>query len=275
MTDAGAPTDRSGAFSAETVSEYYEERLVPVIFEPWAERLVEVAQVAPGDRVLDVASGTGAVARAAARRAGPGGVVVASDISAPMLARFAERPPTPGAAAIDFVVSPAEAVPLPDAEFDVALCQQGLQFFPDRPAAAAELRRLLRPGGRLAVSVWALGHRLEPFDEYAEALAAAGVQPPFAGAFEPGSFAIAPGALTALLSDAGLAGVEESIIAMDISWPNAAAAAAAMMGTPFGPLLSAMPSEQRVAVEADVLRRFEGLGATHPMYALVATARRA
>src|SRR3954468_6872537 len=94
---------RSAAFVAASVPENYELRLVPVIFEPWGEVLVHAADVQPGDRVLDVASGPGAVARLAAGLAGPEGFVVASDVSGPMLAHAETIAAPDGAAPIDYL----------------------------------------------------------------------------------------------------------------------------------------------------------------------------
>ncbi|MGP0050941.1 MAG: methyltransferase domain-containing protein, partial [Solirubrobacteraceae bacterium] len=81
--------DRSSAFTSHSVPDEYERHLVPAVFEPWAEILLDAVGISPGSRVLDIASGTGVVARAAARRAGCDGQVVASDVSGPMLARSA------------------------------------------------------------------------------------------------------------------------------------------------------------------------------------------
>ena len=119
-----------------------------------AEDLVSAACVGPGDRVLDVGCGTGVVAREAARRTGSGHDVTGTDINAGMLeiARdFAARHDLPN---IQWRQSDAVSLTLPDETFDVVLCQQGLQFMPDRAAAMAEMARVLAPGGRLAVSVW-------------------------------------------------------------------------------------------------------------------------
>jgi SAM-dependent methyltransferase len=134
---------------------------VLVLFEPWASVLLDAVNVAPGDHVLDVAAGPGTVARLAAIRAGSTGQVVACDISPAMLEIGRRKPVLAGAAPISWVES--SAVPLAgslasaDGTFDVVTCQHGLQFFPDRPAALAEMHRMLRPGGRLGVAVW--GHQ--------------------------------------------------------------------------------------------------------------------
>jgi ubiquinone/menaquinone biosynthesis C-methylase UbiE len=105
--------------------------------------------------VLDVASGLGPVARLAAAAAGPGGRVVASDISAAMLALAAAKQADPRRAPIEYLECPAAAITADDDSFDVVLCQHGLQFFPDRAAAAGEMRRVTRPGGTVVLSTWA------------------------------------------------------------------------------------------------------------------------
>jgi ubiquinone/menaquinone biosynthesis C-methylase UbiE len=97
------------------------------------------------------------VARAAARRAGGEGHVVATDVSGAMLARSAAAGASRGAAPIEYREASADALPFEDGSFDVVLCQQGLQFFPARAAALGEMRRILRPGGGVGIAVWAEG----------------------------------------------------------------------------------------------------------------------
>jgi len=136
-----------------TAPEAYERFLVPVVFAPWAERLLELVAPGPGERVLDVACGTGIVARRAVARVGPVGTVLGLDVNQAMLAvaRAAAaqlRPP------IAWRAGDAAHLPLPDAVVDVVVCQQGLQFFPDRAAALREMHRVLAPKGRLALALW-------------------------------------------------------------------------------------------------------------------------
>ena len=190
-------------------------RLGPVVFEPWAEVLLDAVGVTAGDRVLDVASGTGVVARAAARRAGPQGRVVGTDVSEPMLSLAAALPLPDDSAPVEYLEARADNLPFPDESFDVVLCQQGLQFFPERLDAAREMHRVLRPGGTLGAAVWAAAHRLEPFDDYAEALAATGVEPPFPRAFDNGTFVMSDEAGRRLFEDAGFATVEVSVVRAD------------------------------------------------------------
>jgi SAM-dependent methyltransferase len=129
----------------------YERYMVPAIFGSWAEDLVRAGQCKHGDRVLDVACGTGVVARCAVQRVGRSGHVVGLDLSPAMLAaaRSAARE-----ASIEWREGSALAMPFSDRSFDVVLCQQGLQFFPDRAAALRQMRRVLAIGGRLVLSVF-------------------------------------------------------------------------------------------------------------------------
>jgi ubiquinone/menaquinone biosynthesis C-methylase UbiE len=269
-----SPVDRSRAFTAASVPENYQRYLAPAIFEPWAERLLDAAGVRSGDAVLDVACGTGVVSRAAARRVGTDGRVTAADISPAMLGFAAAQHAADGAGQIEFVEGPAAAIPVPDASFDAVVCQQGLQFFPDRDAAARELRRAARPGGTVAVAVWAAGHHRVPFDDFVGALVALGVEPPFERAFDPKTFGIAPDVIESLLAGAGLREVEVAIVEQEVSWPDGADTAKAILGTPYGPLVEAMPNDRRAQLFEDLSRRF---GAGAPLratsYAVLGTGR--
>jgi ubiquinone/menaquinone biosynthesis C-methylase UbiE len=134
-----------------TPAEIYEEHMVPAIFARWAPDLVETAAVRTGEHVLDAACGTGAVTRLLARRVAPTGKVVGLDINPGMIAVARRAVPEPN---VEWLESSAIETPLSDASFDAVVCQQGLQFFSDRPAALAEMRRVLRRDGRLALSCW-------------------------------------------------------------------------------------------------------------------------
>ena len=140
-------------FSVGSVADAYEEIYVPRIFIPWAELLADAADPHPGESLLDVATGPGTVARIGASRLGPSGRVVGTDLSAAMI-ELARSKPALDAAPVEYVEAPAAPLPVADGAFDIVTCQQGLQFFPDRPAAIAEMHRALKPGGRLAVAVW-------------------------------------------------------------------------------------------------------------------------
>lgn len=136
-------------FAQLSFPEMYEQCLVGPLFRPWAEDVLEEVALTPGDRLLDVACGTGIVARLARERLS-GGTIVGVDLSPAMLA-VARRQGN----GIEWREGDAGALPLRDGErFDVVVCQQGMQFFSDRAAAARQMRRAVAPGGRLAVSTW-------------------------------------------------------------------------------------------------------------------------
>lgn len=138
---------------AGNAAELYEDVLVPTVFKPWGADLVELAGLRQGERVLDVACGTGVVARLAAQQVGTTGEVTGLDLNAGMLRVARSLSPPPGAP-VAWVEGSALAIPLPDASFDVVLCQQGFQFFPDQRAGLQELKRVLLLGGRVLLSVW-------------------------------------------------------------------------------------------------------------------------
>lgn len=135
----------------KTPAQLYEDYLVPGIHARWAPLLLKHAKPAPGNRVLDVACGTGIVSRNLAPDVGVSGRVVGLDINPDMLA-VARELPEPRGAAIEW--HQGEATSLPSGPFDLITCQQGLQFFPDRLRALTEMRRVLAPDGRLALSVF-------------------------------------------------------------------------------------------------------------------------
>jgi ubiquinone/menaquinone biosynthesis C-methylase UbiE len=137
-------------FVATTFTEIYERVLVKPLFRPFAEQLI--ARVAPnrGDSVIDIACGTGIVARVARERLGPDARIVGVDVAPAMLAvaRSVDQ-------SIDWREGNAVSLPVSgDEHFNVLTCHQGLQFMPDKPAAIREMRRVLAPGGRVAIATW-------------------------------------------------------------------------------------------------------------------------
>lgn len=133
-----------------SLAEAYEGALVQPLFRPWVDELLDRAELKAGDRLLDLACGTGIVARVARERLGSGARVVGVDASEPMLAVAKRVAPD-----IEWRAGNALALPVDAGEqFDLVTCQQGLQFFPDRLAAALEMRRVLAESGRAAVATW-------------------------------------------------------------------------------------------------------------------------
>jgi len=126
----------------------YEEFLVPTIFAPWTDVLLDLANIGQNESILDIACGTGIVARTAAERLGGRNNLVGVDLNGGML-DVAKKLNSE----IDWVEADVTEIPFTDSSFDVAFCQQGLQFFPDKTKALREVKRVLRPNGRAIVSV--------------------------------------------------------------------------------------------------------------------------
>ena len=147
-------SERSGwQLASGSVAEAYERYIMSPFGNAWAQALVQVAAPTEGERVLDVACGTGAVARFTAPLVGPTGLVTGLDLNAGML-DIARTMPVPNGAAIAWQEGSAIALPFPNASYDLVCCHQGVQFFPDRPAALREMLRVLTPTGRLALGLW-------------------------------------------------------------------------------------------------------------------------
>lgn len=132
-----------------SAAELYERFFVPALLGQVAGPVAEAANIGRGDRVLDVACGTGVVAREALRRVAPDGSVTGLDLNPGMLAVARRLEPR-----VTWREGRAEQLPFTDGGFDAVTCQFGLMFFPERARAVAEMWRVLRPGGRLAAAVW-------------------------------------------------------------------------------------------------------------------------
>lgn len=187
---------------------FYDEIMVPRWFEPWARLLLDKLNPRSGQAVLDVACGPGTVTRLAAQRVGPKGSVTGCDLSPAMLELARSKKSIDVSASIQYLECPADALGFPDGVFDLVTCQQGLQFFPDRSAALAEMRRVLRPGGKLGIAVWCSIEDCPPFLALADALEkvlGTGV----ADAYKGGPWGLADAAsLVQLANDGGFTDVE-------------------------------------------------------------------
>jgi ubiquinone/menaquinone biosynthesis C-methylase UbiE len=136
-------------FAAMSFAEIYERVLVGPLFRPFAEQLIARLNATADDSVIDVACGTGIAARIARETLGPNARVVGVDVAPTMLAVARKADPT-----IDWREGNAAALPADAGQFTCAACHQGMQFFPDKANVAREMRRVLAPGGRLAIATW-------------------------------------------------------------------------------------------------------------------------
>ncbi len=222
------------------------------------EALVEAANPQPGMRVLDAACGTGAPALPVARRVGPRGWVVAIDIAAEPLRIAAERARERGLGNVRFERADVHQLPFADAEFDLVTSRFGVMFFSHLPQALGEMRRVLRPGGRVAIAAWG------PFEQpYFQATAKVVMRhtgrslPPSAAAmFQFG----VPGSLAAALTAAAFGEARDQLRRVPWVWPDTVSELWAYFQAvtiPFRPLLEGLGPEQRAAVERDVCAALE------------------
>jgi len=254
----------------------YERCVARYILGPWAPLLVETAGIVPGERILDVACGTGVVTRIAAERAGISGKVVGLDLNPDMIAVAQSLLPASGTR-IEWLTRSALDLGLEDGGFDAVLCQQGLQFFPDKLTALREMRRVLRGGGRLALSVWSsIGH-------YNNAVGKALGQfigPDIAQRFCASRQAPSRDELLGLAINAGFSNVEINLIRLDVRLPQLDRLALEhLAATPVASTIAAADAETRAIIGASVMRQLERYAdtegtVTYPEETYVLTASR-
>ena len=227
--------------------------------EEMTAALLDAAQLAPGMQVLDLASGTGDPALAVATSVGPEGHVTATDLSPGMLATAEANARDAGLSNLTFHVADAEDLPFPDAHFDVVLSRIGAMYFVDIQRALAEIRRVLKPGGRVALSAWG------PFDQspYAATLlgpflARVDVPPPPPGAPQPMRFAEA-GSLASELAQAGFMHVTEESHTITSRWPGPPEELWQHfyeIAVPFRPVFDGLPPTEQAAAVDEVIAGF-------------------
>lgn len=224
----------------------YEEIVVPLVLGPAARALVAWAAPQPGERVLDAGCGTGVAARVALELVGPTGTVAGIDVNAGMLGVAATLAPD-----ITFQQANVTALPFPDGSFDLILCAQVLQFIPDRAAALAEMERVLAPGGRVALSVWAPLDESPYFDAQVSVITAH-LGADTAGGLAAGFTLTSVGELEGLLAPAGFADIEIATTTLELPLGRLEDIVAPhIMATPMaGPFSQAGPELQERIVRA-------------------------
>lgn len=273
MTRA-ASNNAYGKTYGGSAPEAYQRHFVPAIGQPLAADLVQAAGIREGQRVLDVACGTGVVTRLAAERVGPGGRVAGTDINPAMLdvaraVSSASEPP------IAWYETAAEAMPLPDASFDIVLCQLGLQFMRDKEAAVREMRRVLVPGGHVFITV----PKLMPIFDVMHDAIARHIDPGTA-AFVHLVFSLGdPAALERLLEHSGFDGVTVHAATKELHLPPAADFLwQYIQSTPLAPSIMGADENRRMALERDVVDGWQpwadGGGMTYHQDMLVASGSR-
>jgi ubiquinone/menaquinone biosynthesis C-methylase UbiE len=232
-----------------TAAELYQSFFVPTIATPVSGELLRTAELRPGERVLDVACGTGVITRLAAEQVGRTGTVTAVDLAPDML-EVAKATPAAGAP-IEWHQADAASLPLPDASYDVALCQMGLMFMEDRSSAVAELRRVLVPGGRVVINT---PGRIQPLFEAMEQAIVEHIRPDL-GAFVTAVFSMHdPSALAGLLRDAGFADPSSKEYTAHFTLPGPAQFLWDYINlTPLGPFVADATEEAKAAVERHVV----------------------
>ncbi len=232
------------------IAERYEEFLVPVIFAPWARDLLARAALDPNMKLLDLACGTGIVARMASAS---GVMATGGDINAAMLA-VAEK--HAAGAKLSFRHADAQALPFDDQSFDAVICQQGLQFFPDRRVSAMECLRVLKPGG-VAIFCTARGLSENPL---MQAQAAAFSQFFGEGAAAPiravCAFADAD-ETRSLFADAGFSSVRVDKVVLDLFVEDAVGFVdGMMMATPVADKIGTLESATRQQLRSTIIDEF-------------------
>lgn len=265
---------RSEAFVEQSVPQAYERSLRRQLFDPWGHELVRRAELKRRMSVLDVACGPGTVAHLAAVAVGGEGRVVASDVSAAMLEVAAARSPA-GGASVEYLQCPANALAVRDEAFSRGLCQQGLQFFPDRLGALRELRRALEPRGVALLSSWASERPLGLFGPIAELMPEFGISEPYPHAFDAASYTVSAGDLRALLDAAEFRDVSVETVELECSWDTNDDIVATVLGTPFGPQIAELDRPDRARLRGRLLERLGAAGDGRPAVTTVSHIARA
>jgi ubiquinone/menaquinone biosynthesis C-methylase UbiE len=255
-------------------AELYERHVARYILGPWALSLVDAARLSAGERVLDVACGTGVVTRIAAQRVGPTGQVVGVDLNPAMIAVARSHPAAIGVS-IEWLERSALDLGLQNASFDVVLCQQGLQFFPDKLVALQEMRRVLGRGGRLALSVW---NNVGLYNSAVSEALARFISDETAVRFNASRQVPTKEELQRLATRAGFSDLEVRVSRIDVHLPRLDQFVLDhLAATPIAPILAAANAATRKQIGASVMKQLQrytdGDGVTYPEETHVLTAQ--
>jgi SAM-dependent methyltransferase len=231
----------------------YETQLVPAIFEPWARVLIDLARPKPGERILDVCCGTGVVARLIAPIVGRAGKTVGLDFDAGMIAMGQRM-----SLDVEWRLGDLQHLPFADASFDLVICQQGLQFVPNREAGLKQIYRVLRPSGRIVLAVWtdlskSPAHAIL-FDVMGATLGVDMSKPPAWSLPDERQ-------LRTLVSSAGFSDIETSVKTLPAKFPSARRFVELIVegsSKITRQMLAQLPNERKTAFIDDVAARLRG-----------------
>lgn len=232
----------------------YEEQKVPALFRPLAKLTLQHVDIHEGDRIIDVACGTGILGRLAAERIGKLGSVVGIDLNAGMIEVAKQFSPATEAD-VGWREGDVVALPFSDSSFDIAFCQQGFQFFPDKVSALKEIRRVLVPGGSIVMTIWS--------SVYPYAAAAHKALLRYVSA-ESASSSLAPFEFTdsevimALMVEGGFQDIEIDELVIDRTFgPAEESIPREIIGTPFGPEVESLEPSLQEALFAEIIEALD------------------
>ncbi|MGI8792982.1 MAG: methyltransferase domain-containing protein [Acidimicrobiales bacterium] len=238
-----------------TGAENYERYFVPAIGTPVAAGTLDAADLQPGESVVDVACGTGIVARLAAAAVGPTGSVVGVDVAPDMIEVAGRTAALADSAPIEWHEADAASLPLPDGSHDVALCQMGLMFMPDKVAVLREMRRVLKPEGRIVVTT--PGPIQAPFEAMEDALTHH-IDPGLAGFVNVVFSMPDPDAVAGLLAEAGFSAAHAHMTTARFQLDGPAEFLWQYINlTPMGPIVAQASTEAKAALEAQVVETWQ------------------
>lgn len=231
-------------FGDDAVATAYDRVIVPTLFYPWTSKLIEDHGPWEGRRVLDLATGTGVVAQFLAERVGADGAVTGADINGQML-QMARRRCAEVEGAVEFVETPAHPLDIADESMDSVVCQQGFQFFPDRDAAAVEVHRVLRDGGKAVFTTWEPVTECRGFGVICDALEAIG-EPDISASMRVPFDNMPAGELVSHFESAGFGNIEIEQHRIDLVVDGGPEKAVELAyATPIGPALLGLPEARQ------------------------------